>query len=130
MNVHPDVDPRCYSGVSVLRGLERSLRIRAGAFGRAPLCNLRPKRAFSWGRFVLPLCARCSGLVVGGLFCGTLFLVGMPPCVPVWCVALAAICLVSDWSVQRFWEVESNNVRRFVTGLLFGFAVAPHGLTV
>jgi len=38
--------------------------------------------------------------------------------------------LIVDWLVQWLGVAESTNTRRFVTGFLFGFALAPQGVTI
>ncbi|MEK6299288.1 MAG: DUF2085 domain-containing protein [Acidobacteriota bacterium] len=100
------------------------MRNRLHYFGVAPLCNLRPDRALRVGRFVLPLCARCSGVVVGACVSGGLassdFLArGLP----IYIVILMIMPLAADGLLQYFGLARSTNPRRFVTGVLFGVAV-------
>jgi uncharacterized membrane protein len=38
-------------------------------------------------------------------------------------MGLLSLPIAVDWSIQRFLRIESNNVRRFITGLLGGFGI-------
>lgn len=101
---------------------------RIRRFGSAPLCNLRPDRAFRIGSFVFPLCARCTGLVAGAIACFCCQAIGIPATPPVVLSVILALPLAIDWTIQRVGILESTNARRFLTGFLFGFALAPHSI--
>ncbi len=103
---------------------------RCKQFGHAPLCNLKPERAFHAGSFVFPLCARCTGLVVGGIGCSISQAFGVCIILPVIVSIILVLLLPIDWIVQRLGILESTNTRRFVTGFLFSVALAPRDLTV
>jgi uncharacterized membrane protein len=88
-------------------------------------CHRRPDRSFHLRGRPLPLCARCTGILVGyaagpllfmgGLQLGLAALVG-------WCLPL-----VIDGTGQLQGRWESTNVRRLITGLAFGAAVTQVG---
>jgi len=103
---------------------------RLRLFGHAPLCNLRPERAFRVGSFVFPLCARCTGLVVGVIVCFGCQALGAPVTLPVIVSIIMALPLPVDWTLQRAGILESTNARRFVTGIFFGFALTPHSIYI
>lgn len=42
---------------------------------------------------------------------------------PLWCLALCLAPLLVDGSRQQKTAYESNNVRRFMTGILFGYGL-------
>ena len=42
---------------------------------------------------------------------------------PLWCLALCLVPLVVDGLRQQKTAYESNNVRRFMTGILFGYGL-------
>ena len=88
-------------------------------FGRVPLCNLRAERAPHIGKFVFPLCWRCTGLLVGGMIATIARLIlPVPHCLP---IAIAScLPLAIDWTVQRLEIKESTNWRRLTTGILLG----------
>ncbi|NTU52289.1 MAG: DUF2085 domain-containing protein [Chlorobiaceae bacterium] len=103
------MDHYCRSDLLLLLNVGLSMVGRIRRFGSAPLCNLRPERAFRIGSFVFPLCARSA----------------TPPVV---LSVILALPLAIDWTVQKVGILESTNARRFVTGVLFGFALAPHSI--
>lgn len=90
-----------------------------------PLCNGRPERAPHIGGHVFLLCWRCSGIVVGviiSLVCVKMALLSLSPCLFVVSIAVL-LPMVCDGIMQYGYSRESNNKRRFFTGLLFGFGL-------
>lgn len=84
-------------------------------------CHCRSDRSFFWKGRQFPICARCTGELVGILFSPLiLVLCGVPD----WklCVILA-LPLVVDGFAQKLTRYESGNLRRLVTGILFGCAL-------
>lgn len=91
--------------------------MRLGAFSG---CHQRPDRSLFIGGYQFPLCARCTGAMLGqciGLFCFWVYI----PNVSV-LLAFCAVMLL-DWLLQRVNIVESSNLRRVITGLLCGYAM-------
>lgn len=83
-------------------------------------CHCRPERSFHWrSGLPFPICARCTGEVVGMLCALMTIAIGRPP---LWVLLILLIPMVVDGSVQLLTPYESNNRRRFVTGLMFGYA--------
>ena len=83
-------------------------------------CHCRDDRSFHLHGKKFPICARCTGELVGiliSLICSFFFL----PSVTV-SIALM-IPMVADGFLQLKTAYESTNPRRFVTGLLFGYAL-------
>lgn len=86
--------------------------------GAACGCHQRADRSFSVGAYQLPLCARCTGVVLGQ-GCGLLlWLAGVR--LPVALCAACLLLLLADWLLQHFRVLESTNIRRLVTGVLAG----------
>ena len=106
------------------------LRQRLNQFGSAPLCNLHPERALRVGTFVFPLCARCTGVIAGSCLAIVTTGLGIIVVRPFMMVVGLTIPMAVDGVLQHFRLLESTNFRRFVTGLLCGFAVAPYGITI
>ena len=83
-------------------------------------CHRRADRSFFVRGRQLPLCARCTGELAGILCC-------VPVCffwrLPVWVCVLLLVPMVTDGLVQRFTAYESTNLRRVVTGFLFGWGL-------
>lgn len=66
------------------------------------------------------MCARCTGELVG-------ILLAILTCpfyrLPIHISLLLIVPLVADGLVQMFTKYESNNRRRFITGILFGYGL-------
>lgn len=84
-------------------------------------CHQRPDRSFFYKGHQFPVCARCTGVLIGYFLSFFLF--------PIWkgsfllCIALAGIMFL-DWLVQYLNILESTNIRRLITGVLGGYAVS------
>lgn len=106
------------------------MRHRLNQFGTAPLCNLHPERALRVGTFVFPLCARCTGVIAGACLAVVATGLGITVVRSFMLVVVLTIPMAVDGLLQHFRLLESTNCRRFLTGLLCGFAVAPYGITI
>lgn len=89
-------------------------------FGHFLGCHQLPERSFFIGGRQFPLCARCTGLVVGYIvyfvfrnFFAFSFL---------WSALFCEIMFL-DWLIQRLEIRQSTNLRRFVTGSLCGYGL-------
>lgn len=84
-------------------------------------CHRRADRSFRWrSGLPFPVCARCTGELAGMLLAAvTAWLY----CPPVWVQLSLAVPMVADGCVQLWTRYESTNPRRFITGLLFGYAL-------
>ena len=89
------------------------------------LCHSKPDRCFVYKNRHLPLCARCTGIILGGLIyliSSKLFFFILP-INPTYlnyklCFVLA-IPMVIDGGLQYLGYKQSTNNRRFATGFLF-----------
>ncbi len=81
-------------------------------------CHRMPSRSFFWRGRQFPVCARCTGIHVGYLTM-PLFLFSVWTLSLGWTIALMLPTYI-DGSAQAFLGKESNNRRRFITGLLSG----------
>lgn len=83
-------------------------------------CHCRDDRSFHYHGRRFPLCARCTGELVG-------IVLGFVSCFfylpPAWAAALLLVPLILDGSIQLLTRYESTNPRRVVTGLLFGYGL-------
>lgn len=93
---------------------------RLSLFGKVPLCNGIAKRAMHIGHLCFPLCYRCMMFVI----CFLLTLkFGKKQHYP-WAILLCFLLpMVIDGCMQTFYGVESHNLRRMITGGLFGFSM-------
>ena len=95
--------------------------------GRTIRCHQMPSRSFFIGSYQFPLCARCTGIMVGRLialllFPVFLFFVDVPLLSALIVLPILLVPLAVDGLVQKFTSYESTNFRRMVTGILWGFA--------
>jgi len=82
------------------------------------LCHQKPERSFFWKGKQLPLCARCTGIHLG-YFSVPLFLFGIVEIPFLWTIFLILPTYI-DGLVQAYFDIESTNTRRFITGLASG----------
>ena len=88
--------------------------------GRRLGCHQMPERSFFYKGYQFPVCARCTGVIIGeivALIC-VIFLR-----VEWWICLLLLVPMGIDWGLQFLKILQSNNVRRFLTGLLGGFGL-------
>lgn len=79
-------------------------------------CHQIPERSFFLGSYQFPVCARCTGVLIGhimSIFC-------IKKKLPVMCIFSMCLTTLADWTAQALGR-ESNNKRRLVTGILGGF---------
>ena len=83
-------------------------------------CHCLDKRSFHYKGQRFPLCARCTGELVGILAAlGSIAFVRPP----LWMLPVLMVPMVLDGGIQMFTSYESGNIRRLITGMLFGFAL-------
>lgn len=83
-------------------------------------CHKRPDRSFFYKGKQFPICARCTGICVGyvaGIIWAFFALFSWTA------VLLAFVPLVVDGTGQLFEYWESTNLRRMITGTIFGTAM-------
>lgn len=85
--------------------------------GRISGCHQLPERSFFIGGWQFPVCARCTGIVLGYILGAILRIWYSVP----WnvCIYMAMVMFV-DWYVQYLKILPSTNRRRFLTGCLCG----------
>lgn len=81
-------------------------------------CHRKPERSFFWKGKQFPVCARCTGIHLG-YFSFPIFLFGLAS-INIWISILLIIPTYLDGFIQAFYNKESNNIRRFITGLMAG----------
>ena len=79
------------------------------------MCHSRPDRSFYFNGKQFPICARCTGVLLGWII-GIILLEVPRGLVTV----LILIPLMVDGGTQALGKRESNNILRCVTGILFG----------
>lgn len=83
-------------------------------------CHCRSDRSFFWKEKQFPICARCTGELVGIL---AVCLTGWFYMFPIAVCVVFLIPMIVDGTVQMLSSYESRNLRRFITGLLFGIGL-------
>ena len=83
-------------------------------------CHCREDRSFHIRGRRLPLCARCTGELAGILLCRAGAPFGLAP-VPL--ILGLRVPLGLDGGLQALAPYESGNLRRLVTGRLFGYGL-------
>lgn len=83
-------------------------------------CHARPDRSFFFRGKQFPICARCTGELVGILLGIPLALMFGIPHFSL--VLLMMVPMIFDGFLQLLTPYESGNMRRLFTGILFGIA--------
>ena len=89
--------------------------------GEVSGCHQIPERCFKIKGYIFPLCARCTGVAVGQIICIILLIFNIK--VSLITTILFLLIMGFDWLIQYVKILKSNNTRRFITGILGGFAV-------
>lgn len=84
-------------------------------------CHQIYERSFSIGNYQLPICARCTGILLGYLLAISLLLFHIY--IPIWLSFSFLFPLIIDGGLQFLFSIASNNARRVVTGTIFGFGI-------
>ncbi|MGL5549893.1 MAG: DUF2085 domain-containing protein [Culicoidibacterales bacterium] len=83
-------------------------------------CHCRSERSFHWQQRQFPICARCTGELVGMIAAiGLFFVVDLGIGVNL----LLMLPMIVDGFVQLLTRYESTNWRRLITGILFGYGL-------
>lgn len=84
-------------------------------------CHCRSDRSFFYRGKQFPICARCTGELIG-ILCALPYFVLFS--VPDWKTCLFLMLpLLLDGFAQKLTSYQSGNLRRLVTGILFGYAL-------
>ena len=89
--------------------------------GLAFMCHQRADRSFFIKGKQFPLCARCTGMLIG-------YIAGITIAVITKCeyrmyFLLFLTPMIVDGGIQHFFGIDSNNIRRLITGVLSGIGI-------
>jgi uncharacterized membrane protein len=84
-------------------------------------CHRNPEHSIRFFGMEKYLCARCLGILCGGIIGGTVSFFGYTIPFPV--SLLLLLPLIVDGILQALEIRQSTNVRRLATGVLFGFGI-------
>lgn len=85
------------------------------------LCHCRPDRSFFYKGKQFPICARCTGELIGIIFAIPIIFVLKD--VSWFYIIIFIIPLLLDGFTQLLTKYESNNLKRVITGFLFGIGL-------
>ena len=95
----------------------KDLKIK-GANLHFSFCHQKPERSFFWKGKQFPLCSRCTGINLG-YFILPFFIFGVIKIPLLWTIIIILPTYI-DGAIQAYFNIESNNTRRFVTGIMSG----------
>lgn len=81
-------------------------------------CHRMPERSFFWRGKKFPVCARCTGVHIGYITF-PLFVFNVIEINLLWTMLLIIPTYI-DGLIQAYLNIESTNIRRFITGLMSG----------
>ena len=84
-------------------------------------CHQLPERSFFVRGRQLPVCARCTGVLIGQVS-ATLMSIIYKPISTIASIVMLAV-MGGDWGLQEFNILKSTNCRRFITGVLAGYGL-------
>ena len=93
------------------------LWLKTMEYGARCGCHQRADRSFFLGRWQFPVCARCTGVMIGH-FIG--FHLAVKKRVSSWAAVCLCEVMLADWVLQALRIKESTNSRRLVTGIAGG----------
>ena len=107
-------------GYGVFALMNRRIYTFLMTVGSASGCHQLPERSFFFCGHQFPVCARCTGVILGqiaGGICSVFLFLSYDT------IAFLCFLMFFDWWLQRVNLLQSTNLRRFVTGILCGFSV-------
>lgn len=88
--------------------------------GRSSGCHQMPERSFFIKGKQFPVCARCTGVMIGKILAIATFWIYA---VPIKYYICGCEIMFLDWFLQYMNVLNSTNVRRLITGILGGYSV-------
>ena len=81
-------------------------------------CHQLPERSFFYKGYQFPICARCTGIILGYI-CALLFLI-LNIHINLFLSIILVIPMILDGTIQLFTSYESNNFKRLLSGFIAG----------
>lgn len=89
--------------------------------GRSSGCHQIPERSFFIRGRQFPVCARCTGVLVGNVLAYAMFFVYR---LPIEFYIMGCAVMFVDWYIQYIRIRQSTNIRRLITGIIGGYSLA------
>jgi len=90
------------------------------------ICHKIPERSFFLRGKQFPICSRCTGIFIGYIvgFCLIIisYFLHLDILKPLYSIILL-LPMFADGSIQFFTTYKSNNIKRFITGILAGIGI-------
>jgi len=84
-------------------------------------CHQKEERSFSICNYQFPVCARCTGVLLGEWFSLFVIILGLKPS---YLLIIPTLTIMGiDWSLQALKILESTNIRRLITGFCGGIGI-------
>lgn len=90
------------------------------SIGRDSGCHQMPERSFFINGKQFPVCARCTGVLVGNLVAYIMFVIYI---MPLKFYMIGCAVMFMDWFLQYIDIRQSTNIRRLITGIIGGYSV-------
>lgn len=87
-------------------------------YGQRIGCHQMPERSFFYKGYQFPVCARCTGVIIGELI--TIFLLIFRIKLNIIISIFLLLIMGLDWFIQFINVLQSNNTRRLITGISGG----------
>jgi len=84
-------------------------------------CHGITERCFVINGKPMKICARCFGSTIGHVVSIIVLVLGKLPPWYISCILIVPVAI--DGLIQNYLKIMSNNIRRFLTGLLGGFGI-------
>lgn len=81
-------------------------------------CHQMPERSFFFKGYQFPICARCTGVLLGYI-CSFLFLL-LKISINIYLSIILILPMAFDGTLQLLTTYESNNIKRFFSGFIGG----------
>lgn len=89
-------------------------------YGRKLGCHQLAERSFFINNYQFPVCARCTGVLIGYIFSPILLLISN---YRIYIALILCLIMFIDWCIQYLKIKESNNIRRLLTGIAGGVGI-------
>lgn len=90
-------------------------------YGHRLGCHQMPERSFFYKGYQFPVCARCTGVIIGEIIAILMLILKIQSNIIISVFLLLIMGI--DWFIQFINILQSNNIRRLATGLCGGIGL-------